>query len=107
MYDVAIILHEQAGLDRDAAVAHWRTTHADIARRLPGLRAYSQGPSYLGEGAAPNLGVAVLSFDSKEAFELATATPEFGAAAADLAKFADPARMAMFELEPVKGVGSA
>ena len=61
-------------LDRDEFLARWTGEHVEIARRLPGLRGYS---ILTLEGEAPPYdGIAITTFDSREAAEHAFAVPE-------------------------------
>jgi uncharacterized protein (TIGR02118 family) len=77
--------------DPAAFDAYYAATHAPIAKRLPGLRAYdiSRG-TVAGPGGPTGIHrVATLHFDSVDAIEAALASPEGRATVADLANFAD------------------
>lgn len=67
------------------------STHAPLAKKLPGLRSYevSSGPVGLPVDAGGVHLVAILEFDSADAIRAALGTPEGKAVAADLANFAD------------------
>lgn len=84
--------------------AHYRDVHIPIAKRIPGLRRYEISASPLqglGPGTSYHL-AATLEFDSMEALQAALASPEGGAAAGDLANFAQAGvEMLMFETEDV------
>ena len=70
---------------------YYVSTHAPLAKKLPGLRSYevSSGPVGLPvEPGGVHL-VAILEFDSADAIRAALGTPEGKAVAADLANFAD------------------
>jgi uncharacterized protein (TIGR02118 family) len=68
------LVRKQPGLDRAEFLARWTGEHVEIARRLPGLRGYS---ILILDGEAPPYdGIAVTTFDSREAAERAFAVPE-------------------------------
>ena len=62
------------GLGRDEFLARWTGEHVEFARRLPGLRGYSI--LILDSDAPPYDGIAITTFDSREAAERAFAEPE-------------------------------
>jgi len=62
------------GLGRDEFLARWTGEHVEVARRLPGLRGYSI--LILDGDAPPYDGIAITTFDSREAAERAFAVPE-------------------------------
>jgi uncharacterized protein (TIGR02118 family) len=68
---------------------YYREKHIPIARKIPGLRAYSisSGQVQALAGSAPSL-VAILSFDSMADLSAALASLEGQAAAADVPNFA-------------------
>lgn len=67
-------LEQSAGLD--AAEKHYRETHVGIARRLPRLRNYLIGKFVEGPGIArERYRMAILVFDSLEAYRAAYASP--------------------------------
>lgn len=69
---------------------HYETTHAPLARAIPGLRRFEAG-KVLGTadgGAAPYHLIAELYFDDAEALQNAMASPEGQAAANDVPTFA-------------------
>lgn len=69
---------------------YYHATHVPIARKLPGLRSYeiSRGPIVTPDGQAPYHLIATLGFDSVEAIQVALASPQGEATAADLGRFA-------------------
>jgi uncharacterized protein (TIGR02118 family) len=71
------LVRKQPGLRRDEFVARWTGEHVEIARRLPGLRGYSI--LILDGETAPYDGIAITTFDSREAAERAFAVPELAA----------------------------
>ena len=70
---------------------YYVSTHAPLAKKMPGLRSYevSSGPIGLPVDAGGVHLVAILEFDSADAIRAALGTPEGQAAAGDLANFAD------------------
>jgi uncharacterized protein (TIGR02118 family) len=91
MFTVTFVLYEQPGMDRSTALEHWRTTHADLVRQVPGVRRYVQQHALAApDGNPPFLGVASLTFDDEAAFATGAGSPEFSAAVADIANFAGP-----------------
>ena len=76
--------------DSEAFDAHYSSTHAPLAKKMPGLRSYrvSSGPVAVPQGESPYHLVALLEFDSLDAIKSALASPEGQATAADLANFA-------------------
>lgn len=70
---------------------YYASTHAPLAKAIPGLRNYeiSSGPVGMPVDAGNVYLVAILEFDSAEAIRTALGTPEGKATAADLANFAD------------------
>ncbi len=87
---------------KDKAVfdRYYRETHAPLAKKIPGLKAYeiSKGPVAMPGGTSNVYLVACLTFDSMAALQAGLASPEGQAAAADLANFADGgAELMMFD----------
>ncbi len=77
--------------DKTAFDRYYRETHAPLAKKVPGLKAYeiSKGPVVMPGGASNVHLVAILTFDSMAALQAGLASPEGRAAAGDLANFAD------------------
>ncbi len=89
MFTVTFVLYEQPGVERATALEHWRTTHADLVRQVPGVRRYVQQHAVgAPEGTPPFLGVASLYFDDEAAFGAGASSSQFAAAVADIANFA-------------------
>jgi uncharacterized protein (TIGR02118 family) len=89
MVHVTVLYHPPA--DPAAFMAYYYDTHVPLAKKLPGLRAYtvSDGPILNADGTgAPYALVADLTFDDAVAFTNAMASPEGRAVVADLANFA-------------------
>ena len=76
--------------DPEAFDAHYYSTHAPLAKTIPGLRRYevSVGPVATPQGPSPYGLAAVLSFDSLDALQKGLGSDEGKATAADLANFA-------------------
>ena len=89
LYTVLYALYRQPEIDREAFVDHWMNVHRPIASRMPGLRGYEIWPVTECEDPAGEEidGLAVLRFDSNEAFERTLASPEFAEASTDARKF--------------------
>jgi uncharacterized protein (TIGR02118 family) len=76
--------------DVSAFDAHYASTHAPLAEKIPNLRRYEHG-RVLGaaDGSeAPWYYVAELSFDDAETLQASMASPEGAAAGGDVANFA-------------------
>ncbi|WP_321799277.1 EthD family reductase [Caballeronia sp. J97] len=76
--------------DPKAFDEYYASTHAPLAKTLPGLRRYeiSTGPVATASGDSPYYLVALLEFDSMEAIKTALNSPEGQKTAGDLANFA-------------------
>ena len=76
--------------DTVAFDAHYFSTHAPLAKKLPGLRRYevSVGPVGTPQGDSSYHMVAILNFDSPAAIRQALSSPQGQATAGDLANFA-------------------
>jgi uncharacterized protein (TIGR02118 family) len=91
-------------LDAGAFDAHYFGTHVPLAKTIPGLRGYrvNQGPVATPAGEAPLHLVALLDFDSLADIQVAFASPEGRATAADLANFAQAGvELLMFDTRAV------
>lgn len=85
------VLHEKAGMDRAEALRYWRDEHGPIAAKIPGVRKYVQSHAVAAPaGEPPFLGIAEIWLDDEATFAAAATSPEFEAAIADVANFADP-----------------
>ena len=76
--------------DAKAFDDYYYSTHVPMAKKIPGLRGYevSTGPVATPAGPSPFHLIALLEFDSLAAIQQALGSPEGGATAADLGKFA-------------------
>ena len=67
------VVHRRADISRDEFTRRWLGEHAEVAARLEGLRGYAV---YLATDACASFdGIAVTTFDSREAAESAFADP--------------------------------
>ena len=93
----------------DEFQAYWRTTHAPIAAKIPGLRRYVQChvvPETYGGRAVPGFdGAAELWFDDLAAMRAAMGSPEVREALEDEKNFIDHSRVASFVTEEKPIVG--
>ena len=81
-------------MDRAEALRYWREVHGPIVARVPGLRKYVQNHSLVPpENDRQFDGTIEAYFDSMEAFQKATETPEWRAVMEDAAKFCDESRL--------------
>lgn len=84
-----VVLYKKA---KDAAAfdAHYASTHAPLAKQIPGLKDYqiSSGPVLTPQGESSYQLVATLTFDSIDAIKSGLNSPQGQAAAGDLANFA-------------------
>lgn len=94
MFKVCFVLHHRPDVPHEKALEYWRTEHAAIVQKIPGVRRYVQSMAVASPaGELPFLGVAELVFDDEAAFGAAAGGPEFAAAVADVPNFADPDRL--------------
>ncbi len=73
MIKLVSIIKRRAALQPEAFQDYWRTTHADLVRKLPGLRRYVQCHTLLGgyrKGEPAADGVAELWFDNSDALRV-------------------------------------
>jgi uncharacterized protein (TIGR02118 family) len=68
------LVRKRPELTREQFLARWTGEHVEIAKRLPGLRGYV---IQILDGESPILdGIAITTFDSREAAERAFADPD-------------------------------
>lgn len=92
MITLVPLVKRAPGMTVEAFQTHWRTRHADIVRRLPGLRRYVQSPTRLAgyaRGEPVWDGIAELWFDDTQALRALAGRPEQAAVDADEARFLD------------------
>ncbi len=58
------VVWRKPNLSREDFLHHWQTNHAEVVKKLPGLRKYVQGPAVTRAGREPVIdGIAELWFD--------------------------------------------
>lgn len=84
-----VVLYHQP-TDRSEFDRYYAEVHTPLAKRQPGLRAFTinNGPITTPAGDSPYYVAAELMFDTLADLQAASASPEGQAAAADLANFA-------------------
>jgi uncharacterized protein (TIGR02118 family) len=96
MIKVVAIIKRKPGMTVEAFQEHWRTTHADVVRRLPGLRRYVQSHTLLSGSRKREPawdGIAELWFDDTDALRALRGTLEQAAVDADEPRFIDRGTM--------------
>ncbi|HLU57782.1 MAG TPA: EthD family reductase [Pseudonocardia sp.] len=87
MYRLVVNYHHPA--DPDAFMEHYRSVHAPLAKRMPGLVSYTYGRCESLDGSKPEFFLtATLDWPSKEDAQAALASPAGQEGTADLANFA-------------------
>lgn len=92
MVKTVVFLKRKPGMLVDAFTTYWRTTHAELVARLPGLRRYVQSHTLLSgyrKGEPVYDGIAELWFDDTHAMRALARTPEYAAVEADQRNFID------------------
>lgn len=96
MVKIVIFFKRLPGMSVEAFQEHWRTVHADIIVRLPGIRRYVQNyplPGAYRKGEPAFDAVAESSFDDTQAMKALAKTPEYAAVSADEPSFIDRSTM--------------
>ncbi|MFO1314574.1 MAG: EthD domain-containing protein [Burkholderiales bacterium] len=96
MVKMVIFFKRKPGMTVEAFQEHWRTVHAGIIARLPGLRRYVQShvlPSGYRKSEPAYDAVAESSFDDTQAMKSLVGTPEYAEVLADEPNFIDRATM--------------
>lgn len=96
MVKIVIFFKRKPAMSVDDFQKHWRTTHADIIVRLPGIRRYIQShvlASGYRKGEPVYDGVAESYFDDTQAMKALAKMPEYAAVLADEPNFIDRASM--------------
>jgi uncharacterized protein (TIGR02118 family) len=92
MVKIVAFFKRKPGISVEAFDRHWGTRHAELVRRLPGLRRYVQNstlPSAYRRREPVYDGVAEAWFDDGEALRVSGASREYAAVKADEANFID------------------
>jgi uncharacterized protein (TIGR02118 family) len=93
---VVIFFKRRPAMALEAFQEHWRTRHAELVVRLPGIRRYVQNyplASAYRSGEPAFDGVAESSFDDTQAMKALARTPEYAAVLADEPNFIDRTSM--------------
>ena len=96
MVKVIAIVKRKPGMSIEAFQAHWRTQHAEVVAKLPGLRRYVQShtlPSGYRKGEPVWDGIAELWFDDTDALRALRGSAEQTAVDADEERFLDRGAM--------------
>ena len=91
-----VFFKRKSGMLVEAFQHYWRTTHADIVCKLPGIRKYVQSHTLLSgyrKGELAYDGVAEVWFDNTEAMRVLAGTKEYAAVRADEQNFIDLSTM--------------
>ena len=94
MVKMVAFFKRKPGMSVEDFQSYWRTTHADIVVKLPGIRRYVQSHTILSgyrKGEPIYDGMAELWFDNTDAMRAQAGTPEFAAVRADEPNFMDAA----------------
>lgn len=97
MVKIVIFFKRKPGMSVEDFQKHWRTTHADIIVRLPGIRRYVQSrvlASGYRKGEPVYDAVAESYFDDTQAMKALSKMPEYAAVLADEPNFIDGPSMA-------------
>ncbi len=92
MIKIVIFFKRKPGMSVEDFQQHWRTTHADIIVKLPGIRRYKQShviASAYRKGEPVYDAVAESYFDSTQAMKELSKTPQYAAVLADEPNFID------------------
>lgn len=96
MVKIVIFFKRKPGMTVEAFQEHWRTIHADIISRLPGIRRYVQNATLASgyrKGEPAFDAVAESWFDDTQAMKSLARTPEYAKVLADEPNFIDAASM--------------
>lgn len=96
MVKIVIFFKRKPGMSVEAFQQHWRTTHADIIVKLPGIRRYVQNhvlASAYRKGEPAFDAVAESTFDDTQAMKALARSPDYAKVLADEPNFIDGATM--------------
>lgn len=102
MVKTVVFLKRKPGMPVEAFTTYWRTTHAELVARLPGLRRYVQSHTLLSgyrKGEPVYDGIAELWFDDTHAMRALARTREYAAVDADQRDFIDLSTMGLIITE--------
>lgn len=105
MYKRLGLVQRKKTLSRAQFEAHWLTTHANLCKKLPGMRRYSVNLIEPGRFAHfPYDGFSELWFDSEAALNAALESPEGRTLLADLPNFVEKIDPLVVEEHPMLGL---
>ena len=106
MVKFVVVLSRRPSMTREDFSEYLRTTHGELARRLPSLKRYVQNHAAQDSKRKPPAWDAVIElyWENREAMEAAWASPEGAAATADLDAFADLTRSSWSIVEEIVGI---
>jgi len=96
MVKMVVFFKRKPGMSVEAFQNYWRTTHAGIVVKMPGIRKYVQSHTLLSgyrKGEPAYDGIAEVWFDDTQAMRAVTQTSEYGAVRADEPNFIDLSTM--------------
>lgn len=96
MVKTVVFLQRKPGMPVEAFSTYWRTTHAELVTRMPGLRRYVQSHTLLSgyrKGEPVYDGIAELWFDDTQVMRALARTPEYAVVEADQRNFIDLSTM--------------
>lgn len=94
------VVWRKPDLSREDFLRHWQTNHAEVVKKLPGLRRYVQGPAVTRAGREPVIdGIAELWFDDVESLRAAWRSAAGLAVREDEKRFIDLERSYAFWAE--------
>ena len=102
MLKVAVCIKRKAGMAPEPFQEYWRSRHAEVVSRLPGLRRYVQSHARLSgysKGELVHDGIAELWFDDLAALKHLAGTQEYRDLEEDEAKFIDRSAMVLMLLD--------
>lgn len=101
MIKMIFLVHRQPQLSPDEFRRYWKETHAEIARKIPGLRKYTQHHAVPGpDGVEPPYdGFAEMWWDDAESLQMALGSPDGKAAVEDIGNIVDLERQQVFVVE--------
>lgn len=106
MAKLVFVLYKKREMSDEEFSDYWRTTHADLAKKIPGVRSYIQNHAISDPAGEPPpyAGVAELVFENDQAMTDGLASDEAGAAIADLPNFTEDTRTQVSIVEEVEVV---
>ena len=96
MVKMVAFFKRQPGMSVEAFQTYWRTKHAEIVVKMPGIRRYVQSHTLLAgyrKGEPVYDGVAEVWFDDTQAMRAVASTPAYAAVRADEPNFIDVSTM--------------